>query len=84
MQGQLLANETIKTIAQKHNKSTAQVILRWHLEQGILVNVKSVKIERMRANRDIFDFSLDQDDMELLNNLDENLRVGPDPETFNF
>lgn len=46
--------------------------------------MKSVKIERMRANRDIFDFSLDQDDMELLNNLDENLRVGPDPETFNF
>lgn len=84
MQGQLLDNETIKTIAQKHNKSTAQVILRWHLEQGILVNVKSVKTERMLANRDIFDFSLDQDDMELLNNLDENLRVGPDPETFNF
>ena len=84
MQGQLLDNETIQTIAQKHNKSTAQIILRWHLEQGILVNVKSVKPERMRANRDIFDFSLDQEDMDLLNSLDENLRVGPDPETFNF
>ena len=84
MQGQLLDNETIKTIAQKYNKSTAQIILRWHLEQGILVNVKSVKTERMRANRDVFDFSLDQDDMKLLKGLDENLRVGPDPETFNF
>ena len=84
MQGKLLDNEVIQKIAQKHNKSAAQIILRWHLEQGILLNVKSVKVERMRANRDVFDFSLDQEDMLLLDALDENLRVGPDPETFNF
>ncbi|WP_081168432.1 aldo/keto reductase [Lactococcus garvieae] len=84
MQGQLLDNATIKNIALKHNKSTAQIILRWHLEQGILVNVKSVKVERMLANRDVFDFTLDQEDMKALNQLDENLRVGPDPDTFNF
>lgn len=84
MQGKLLDNEVIQKIARKHNKSAAQIILRWHLEQGILLNVKSVKVERMRANRDVFDFSLDQEDMLLLDALDENLRVGPDPETFNF
>ena len=84
MQGQLLENETLKNIAKKHGKSVAQIILRWDLEQDILVNVKSTKVERMIANRDIFDFSLDQEDMKILDSLNENLRVGPHPKTFNF
>lgn len=84
MQGQLLDNEMLKKIADKHGKSVAQIILRWDIQQEILVNVKSIKSERMIANRQIFDFALDQEDMEALNSLNEALRVGPNPDTFNF
>lgn len=71
-------------IADKHGKSVAQIILRWDIQQEILVNVKSIKSERMIANRQIFDFALDQEDMKALNSLNEALRVGPNPDTFNF
>ena len=74
----------LKKIADKHGKSVAQIILRWDIQQEILVNVKSIKSERMIANRQIFDFALDQEDMEALNSLNEALRVGPNPDTFNF
>ena len=84
MQGQLLDNEVLKKIADKHGKSVAQIILRWDIQQDILVNVKSNKSERMIANRQIFDFSLDSEDMKAINSLNEELRVGPDPEHFNF
>lgn len=84
MQGQLLDNEVLKKIADKHGKSVAQIILRWNIQQDILVNVKSIKSERMIANRQIFDFSLDSEDMKAINSLNEELRVGPDPEHFNF
>lgn len=84
MQGQLLDNEMLKKIADKHGKSVAQIILRWDIQQEILVNVKSIKSERMIANRQIFDFALDQEDMKALNSLNEALRVGPNPDTFNF
>lgn len=84
MQGQLLDNEVLKKIADKHGKSVAQIILRWDIQQDILVNVKSIKSERMIANRQIFDFSLDSEDMKAINSLNEELRVGPAPEHFNF
>ena len=84
MQGQLLDNEVLKKIADKHGKSVAQIILRWDIQQDILVNVKSIKSERMIANRQIIDFSLDSEDMKAINSLNEELRVGPNPEHFNF
>ncbi|TDM39402.1 aldo/keto reductase, partial [Macrococcoides goetzii] len=84
MQGQLLDNDVLKKIADKHGKSVAQIILRWDIQQDILVNVKSIKSELMIANRQIFDFSLDSEDMKAINSLNEELRVGPDPEHFNF
>ena len=84
MQGQLLDNEMLKKIADKHGKSVAQIILRWDIQQEILVNVKSIKSERMIANRQIFDFALDQEDMKALNSLNEALRVGLNPDTFKF
>ena len=84
MQGKLLDNIKLKKIANKHKKTVAQIILRWDIQQDILVNVKSLRSDRMIANRQIFDFSLDQEDMELISSLNENLRVGPDPEHFNF
>jgi len=84
MQGKLLKEETVLAIADAQQKSAAQVLLRWAIQQGILVNVKSTHPERMRANAAIFDFHLSEDEMARLNALNEDLRVGPDPDTFDF
>lgn len=84
MQGQLLSNETILAIAENHNKSAAQVILRWDIQQDILLTVKSVHKERMISNAAVFDFELSAEEMAQINQLNESLRVGPDPDTFDF
>lgn len=69
--GGLFTNETIAKIAGKYNKSVAQVILRWELQRGIVVIPKSVHIERMRQNFDVFDFSLSDEDMAEMARLDK-------------
>lgn len=84
MQGQLLNHSEILAIAAKYNKSAAQVILRWDIQQDILLVVKSVHADRMISNSDVFDFKLEQEDMDRLNALNESLRVGPDPDSFDF
>ncbi len=66
----ILEDEMLNEIAAKHNKTVAQVILRWHLEQGIIIIPKSVRKERMEENLDVHDFSLDESDMEKFAELD--------------
>ena len=66
----ILEDEMLNKIAAKHNKTVAQVILRWHLEQGIIIIPKSVRKERMEENFDVHDFSLDESDMEKFAELD--------------
>lgn len=84
MQGELLNHPMILEIAEKVHQTTAQVILRWDIQQDILLVVKSVHSNRMLSNAAIFDFELASEDMARLNELNENLRVGPDPDTFDF
>lgn len=84
MQGQMLANDVVKALAEKYQKTPAQIILRWDLQNDIMLVVKSVHEDRMKSNADIFDFELAPNDMEILNNLNENLRVGPNPDEFDF
>lgn len=67
----LFTNETISSIGKKYNKTVAQVILRWEIQRGIVVIPKSVHIERMKENFDIFDFELSSEDMELMATLDK-------------
>ncbi len=62
-------NDVLTEIAEKHQKTVAQVILRWHLERGVIIIPKSVREERMRENLDIFNFSLDSQDMEKISAL---------------
>lgn len=84
-QGQLLTDATIKSIAQKHGRSSAQIIVRWHLDSGLIVIPKSVTPARIRENFNVFDFRLDADDMNKLAALDSaEGRIGPDPETADF
>ena len=67
---ELLNNETIKNIAQAHNVSSAQVILRWDLQRGIVVIPGSGNPEHIKENLDLFGFELTGEEMELINALD--------------
>ncbi|MGH1284164.1 aldo/keto reductase [Bacillus toyonensis] len=84
MQGQLLDNETLQAIADKHGKTTAQVILRWDLQNGVITIPKSTKEHRIIANADVFNFELTKEDIEKIDALNQNHRVGPDPDNFDF
>ncbi|WP_125714211.1 aldo/keto reductase [Companilactobacillus kedongensis] len=84
MQGKILKNATLQNIAEERGKSVAQVILRWDIQRNVLLVVKSVHTERMQSNADVFDFKLDQAEMDQINAINENLRVGPNPDEFDF
>jgi 2,5-diketo-D-gluconate reductase A len=81
-QGEILEDDTLLTVAAHHEKTVAQVILRWHLQLGNVVIPKSVTPERIRANLDLFDFELSEDDLAAIARLEAGHRTGPDPETF--
>jgi 2,5-diketo-D-gluconate reductase A len=81
-QGDLLEDGTIETVAAHHDRTSAQVILRWHLQLGNVVIPKSSDPERIRENFEVFDFELSEDDMAALERLDAGERTGPDPGSF--
>jgi len=84
-QGTLLDNPTLKALAQKHDRTTAQIVIRWHLDRGYVVIPKSVTPTRIRENFDVLGFSLDADDLAKIAALDrKDGRIGPNPETANF
>ncbi|MBO3677556.1 aldo/keto reductase [Streptomyces sp. NEAU-YJ-81] len=79
----LLEDPKLAAIAQKHGKSPAQVVLRWHLDLGNVVIPKSVTPSRIQENIDVFDFQLDSEDLSAIDSLETGNRLGFDPETFN-
>jgi len=82
-QGKILEDATLKAIAEKHGKSVAQVILRWHIETGNIVIPKSVTPARIKENFDVFDFRLNGTDHDAITKLDKaDGRIGPNPSTF--
>ncbi|TDZ42157.1 putative oxidoreductase [Mycobacteroides franklinii] len=84
-QGTILEDATLGAIAETHNVSAAQVILRWHLQLGNVVIPKSVTPARIAANFDVFGFELSSDEMERITALHTpDGRIGPDPSTFNL
>ncbi|MEU5635702.1 aldo/keto reductase [Streptomyces rishiriensis] len=78
----LLEVPAIVAIARKHERTAAQVVLRWHLQLGNVVIPKSVTPSRIEENIDVFDFSLDDEDLAAISALNEDRRIGPDPGTF--
>ncbi|TPL77924.1 aldo/keto reductase [Mesorhizobium sp. B2-3-13] len=83
--GRLLSDPTISGIARKHGKSAAQTMIRWHLQQGLIVIPKSVRQDRIAANFDVFDFELDAQDLETIGGMDAaDGRNGPNPATASF
>ncbi|MFD0361536.1 aldo/keto reductase [Nocardia sp. GCM10030253] len=81
-QGTLLDDHTIVSIANEVGRSAAQVIIRWHLQLGIIVIPKSVTPARIAANFDVFNFELTREQMDAINALDKHARIGPDPAKF--
>ncbi|MGV0168502.1 aldo/keto reductase [Furfurilactobacillus sp. WILCCON 0119] len=80
----VLEDETLIKIAEAHGKSVAQVILRWHLQRGIVVIPKSIHPERIAQNIDVFDFSLTDEEMASIAKLDKNQRGSEDPNDENW
>ncbi|MER5953727.1 aldo/keto reductase [Streptomyces sp. NPDC056121] len=78
----LLEVPAIVAIAQKHGRTPAQIVLRWHVQLGNVVIPKSVTPSRIVENIDVFDFELDVEDIAAISALNEDRRLGPDPATF--
>lgn len=74
------ADETLLSIGTQHGKSPAQVMLRWHIQQGRQVIPKSTRSARIAENFDIFDFSLSDEELASIDALDKSVRGGPDPD----
>ncbi|MFD8690357.1 aldo/keto reductase [Streptomyces sp. NPDC059651] len=79
----LLEVPTVVAVAQKHGRTPAQAVLRWHLQTGNVVIPKSVTPSRIKENIDVFGFELDADDLAAFAALDEGKRLGPNPGEFN-
>lgn len=82
-QGAVLTDPVIAGLATAHGRTPAQVVLRWHLQQGRILIPKSVTPGRIRENLDVFDFDLSAAELAAIDGLDRGQRTGPDPETFN-
>ncbi|WP_293297878.1 aldo/keto reductase [Allomuricauda sp.] len=84
MQGNIFDLDIMKDMAAKYNKTIAQIVLRWDLQKGVVTIPKSSKKERIKANSELFDFTLSDEDVKLLDSLDKGKRFGPDPDNFDF
>jgi 2,5-diketo-D-gluconate reductase A len=78
----LLEDEHIQAVAAKVGRTPAQVVLRWHLQLGLVVIPKSVTPSRITENFALFDFELDDEDLATIAQVDTGERLGPDPRTF--
>lgn len=82
--GNLLSNPVLAGIGAKYGKSAAQIVIRWHIQRGIVVLPKSTHAERIKQNFEVFDFNLSVDDMTAISAINTGKRNGADPDNFNF
>ena len=82
--GNLLTDQRLLDIGEKYGKSSAQVVLRWDLQRGVIPLPKSVHSTRIMQNIHVFDFELDESEMRIISSLDTGKRNGPDPNNFDF
>lgn len=80
----LLKEELIQALSEKYGRTPAQIVLRWDIQRGIIPLPKSVHKDRIVSNADVFDFELSNEDMDTINEMNQNKRIGPDPDNFNF
>lgn len=75
--------DVIQALAAKYQKTPAQIVIRWHLDRGLIVIPKSVTPSRIHENFDVFDFRLEKEELSQIQSLDSGTRLGPDPKEFN-
>ncbi|MGJ7251626.1 2,5-didehydrogluconate reductase DkgA [Morganella morganii] len=75
--------DIIQALAAKYQKTPAQIVIRWHLDRGLIVIPKSVTPSRIHENFDVFDFRLEKEELSQIQSLDSGTRLGPDPKEFN-
>ncbi|MDH0354062.1 MULTISPECIES: 2,5-didehydrogluconate reductase DkgA [Morganella] len=75
--------DVIQALAAKYQKTPAQIVIRWHLDRGLIVIPKSVTPSRIQENFDVFDFRLEKEELSQIQSLDSGTRLGPDPKEFN-
>ena len=84
MKGEVNKIPEVIEIANKYEKTPVQVVLRWDLQKGVITIPKSARRERIISNAELFDFELTDDDIIRIDALDQNYRIGPDPDNVNF
>ncbi len=84
MQGKIFSIPELKGLADKYDKTVAQIVLRYDLQKGVATIPKSSKKERIIANAQLFDFQLTPEDMKQIDAMHNGQRFGPDPDNFNF
>lgn len=84
MKGRVMEIPELRQIGQKYGKTPVQTTLRWQLQRQLITIPKSSNPVRIRGNAHIFDFELTEEDMAKIARLDQGVRIGPDPDNFNF
>ena len=84
MQGKIMDITLLQQLSGKYKKTIAQIVLRWDIQMGVVTIPKSIKPERIKENSEIFDFTLSDEDVKAIAELDVNQRVGPDPDKITF
>lgn len=80
----LLNEQILKDLAETHSKTSAQIVLRWNLQRGLIPIAKSSNPHRQKENIDIFDFTLTEDEMNKINSINKDMRVGGHPDEVGF
>ncbi|UXU72353.1 aldo/keto reductase [Mammaliicoccus sciuri] len=83
MNAEILKDKVVNHVAKEINKTPAQVIIRWNIEHGVITIPKSVTPSRIEENFEVFDFNLNDDQIQMLDALNEDKRIGPNPSEFN-
>lgn len=84
MNGDILNDQLIVSLSQRYQKSPAQIVLRWDLQNQVITIPKSTNHRRLIENISVFDFELTPSEMDAINGLNQERRIGPDPDNFDF